>query len=176
MIWTTARARSVRFPRSHAGAHVLGAGERAGGEPRPEACCCSAVCPGAARSASLSQPTQRSAHLPVGQCAHTLGEDQGAWAPGGNCVHLSRGVASSPTARGPAVAHAEGTAPGVRQELPLCPHRPSTLTHRGHRCYCHCCVTGGNLNQERSTTRRGERGSCTLRTAGVGPGRATARG
>lgn len=85
----------------------------------------------------------------MGQCARALGEDQGAWAPGGNCVHLSRGVASSPKARGPAVAHVEGTAPGVRQELPLSPHRPNILTHQAHRRYCHYCVMRGNLNQER---------------------------
>lgn len=71
-IWTTARAMSAHFPRSPAGAHVLGAGEGAGGGPSPQACIPaqhvwgSAVCPGAARSASLSHSTQRSAHLPYG--------------------------------------------------------------------------------------------------------------
>lgn len=94
----------------------------------------------------------------MGQCGHALSENQRTWAPGGNGVHLSRGVASSPEARGPAVAHVEGMAPGVRQELPLSPHRPNILTHRGHCHYRHYCVMSRNLSQERKRHVRRRRG------------------
>lgn len=95
----------------------------------------------------------------MGQCGHSLSENPRTWAPGGNCVHLSRGVAASPEASGPAVAHVEGMAPGVRQELPLSPHRPNILTHRGHRRYHHYCVMSRNLSRERKFHVRRHRGT-----------------
>ena len=94
-----------------------------------------------------------------GHCGHALSENQRTWAPGGNGVHLSRGMASSPEARGPAVAHVEGMAPGVRQELPLSPHRPNILTHRGHCRYHHYCIMSRNLSRERKSHVRRRRGT-----------------
>lgn len=59
----------------------------AGGGPGPEACSparrvwCSAVCPGAAHSASLSHPTQRRAHLPYGPVCTRAGREPGQLGP-----------------------------------------------------------------------------------------------